>query len=30
MIDPNFDHPFAWSNLSPEQLQHAKQLWNHE
>jgi hypothetical protein len=30
MIDPNFDHPFAWSNLNPEQLQHAKQLWNHE
>ena len=30
MIDPNFDHPFAWSNLSTEQLQHAKELWNYQ
>ena len=30
MIDPNFDHPFAWSNLNTEQLHHAKELWNYQ
>ena len=28
MIDPNFDHPFAWHNFGEEHLQRAKQLWN--
>ncbi len=28
MIDPNFDHPFAWHNFGEEHLKRAKQLWN--
>ena len=27
MIDPNFDHPFAWNGLPVELLQEAKELW---
>ncbi len=27
MIDPNFDHPFAWNGLPTELLQEAKDLW---
>ena len=27
MIDPNFDHPFAWNGLPPQLLQEAKELW---
>ena len=27
MIDPNFDHPFAWNGLPEDLLQDAKELW---
>ena len=27
MIDPNFDHPYAFNDFPPEMLQHAKELW---
>ena len=27
MIDPNFDHPFAWNGLPEDLLQEAKELW---
>ena len=27
MIDPNFDHPFAWNGLPVDLLQEAKELW---
>ncbi len=27
MIDPNFEHPFAWNGLPEELLQEAKELW---
>mgnify|MGYP001163766556 FL=1 len=27
MIDPNFDHPYAWNGLPPELLNDAKELW---
>ena len=27
MIDPNFDHPFAWNGLPNDLLQEAKDLW---
>jgi len=27
MVDPNFDHPFAWHNLGEEYTRHAKELW---
>ena len=27
MIDPNFDHPFAWNGLPEHLLQQAKELW---
>tara|TARA_E500000318_G_scaffold68229_1_gene63000 strand:+ start:837 stop:1883 length:1047 start_codon:yes stop_codon:yes gene_type:complete len=28
VVDPNFDHPFAWSNLPQELLTDAKELWD--
>ena len=27
MIDPNFDHPYAWNGLPEELLKQAKDLW---
>lgn len=30
LVDPNFDHPFAWNNLPDDLLKHAKELWNYE
>ena len=27
MIDPNFDHPFAWNGMPEDLLQEAKELW---
>tara|TARA_R100000697_G_scaffold80854_1_gene92941 strand:- start:2525 stop:3538 length:1014 start_codon:yes stop_codon:yes gene_type:complete len=28
LIDPNFDHPWAWFSFGDENLKQAKQLWN--
>ena len=28
IIDPNFDHPWAWFSFGDEFLKQAKQLWN--
>jgi hypothetical protein len=27
MIDPNFDHPYAWNGLPEELLNQAKEMW---
>lgn len=28
MMDPYFDHPYAWNNFTPEMLQQAKKIFN--